>query len=85
VRSYRTLNLADVYAVISRYLGNPAPFDNYLRQCEEEAAALRREIEAKQPSGVAKDELLARAREKGLISSSRCSLIRTSTSTSWTG
>ena len=30
VRSYRTLHLADVYAVISRYLANPAPFEDYL-------------------------------------------------------
>ena len=30
VRSYRTLHLADVYAVISRYLANPAPFEAYL-------------------------------------------------------
>ena len=27
VRSYRTLRLADVYAVISRYLANPASYD----------------------------------------------------------
>ena len=27
IRSYRTLQLADVYAVISRYLANPGPFD----------------------------------------------------------
>ena len=31
VRSFRTLHLADVYAVISRYLANPTPFDDYLR------------------------------------------------------
>jgi uncharacterized protein (DUF433 family) len=35
VRSYRTLRLADVYAVISRYLANPAPFDEYLRGAPE--------------------------------------------------
>jgi uncharacterized protein (DUF433 family) len=52
VRSYRTLRLADVYAIISRYLANPAPFDHYLRQCDDEAASLRREIEAAQPTGV---------------------------------
>ncbi len=67
VRSYRTLRLADVYPIISRYLANPAPFDHYIRQCDEEAAALRREIEATQPGGVPKDELLARAKAKGLI------------------
>jgi uncharacterized protein (DUF433 family) len=67
-RSYRTLHLADVYAVISRYLANPAPFDDYLRQCDEQAEAVRREIETSQPPGVSKEELLARARAKGLVS-----------------
>jgi hypothetical protein len=67
IRSYRTLQLADVYAVISRYLANPGPFDEYLRQCDEQAEAVRREIEALQPPGPMKEELLARARAKGLI------------------
>lgn len=67
VRSYRTLQLADVYAVISRYLANPAPFDEYLRQCAEEAEAVRRNLEAAGMSGgVRKEELLARAQAKGL-------------------
>ena len=68
VRSYPTLDLADVYAVISRYLANPDPFDHYLRQCDEDAATLRREIEEAQPAGVTKEELIARARAKGLTS-----------------
>jgi uncharacterized protein (DUF433 family) len=67
VRSYRTLNLADVYAVISRYLANPEPFEDYLRQCDEQGEAVRREIEASQSPGVSKDALLSRARAKGLI------------------
>ena len=67
VRSYRTLDLADVYAVISRYLVHPAPFDEYLRQCDAHAEAVRREIEQGQPPGPTKDELLARARQQGLI------------------
>jgi uncharacterized protein (DUF433 family) len=67
VRSYRTLQLADVYAVISRYLANPSPFDEYLRQSDEEAEAVRRKIDASQPPGPTKEELLARARAKGLI------------------
>ncbi len=29
VQSYDTLNLADVYAVVSRYLADPAPFETY--------------------------------------------------------
>jgi uncharacterized protein (DUF433 family) len=67
VRSYRTLQLADVYAVISHYLANPAPFEEYLRQGDEKAAAVRLEIEVSQRPGPTKDELLARARAKGLI------------------
>jgi uncharacterized protein (DUF433 family) len=67
VRCYRTLRLADVYAVITRYLENPAPFDEYLRRCDEHADAVRSEIEASQRSGPTKEELLARARAKGLL------------------
>jgi len=67
VRSYPTLDLADVYAVISRYLANPAPFDEYLRQGDEQAQAVRRALEAAQRSGPSKEELFARARAKGLI------------------
>jgi hypothetical protein len=68
VRSYRTLRLADVYAVITRYVADPAPFDDYLRQCDEQAAAIRRKIEASPRPGPSKEELLERARAKGLIS-----------------
>jgi uncharacterized protein (DUF433 family) len=68
VRSFRSLRLADVYAVISRYLANPAPFDEYLRRYEEEAEAVRRKLEAAGMTGrVSSDELLARARAKGLV------------------
>jgi len=83
VRSYGALHLVDVYAVIGRYLANPTPFDEYLRQCDEQAEVVRREIEASQPRGVSKEELLARARAKGLIPSSRFWSIRTSTRTLW--
>ena len=68
VRSYRSLRLADVYAVITRYLANPTPFDEYLRRCDEEAEAVRRKLEAAgMTNRVTKEELLARARAKGLI------------------
>ena len=68
VRSYRTLRLADVYTVIGRYLANPAPFDEYLRRCDEEAEAVQRKLEGAGMTGrVSKEELLARARAKGLI------------------
>jgi hypothetical protein len=48
VQSYDTLRLADVYAVISYYLANPGPIDEYLRQREDAADATRRKIEAAQ-------------------------------------
>jgi len=67
VRSYPALRLADVYAVIGRYLANPAPFDDYLRLCDEQTESVRREIEAAQGPGVSKEELIARARAKGLL------------------
>ena len=68
VRSFRTLQLPDVYTVISRYLANPVPFEDYLRQCDEQASIVRREVEAAQPPGISKEELLGRARAKGLLS-----------------
>ncbi len=67
VRSYRNLELRDVYAVISRYLTNPAPFDEYLRQCDEQSEAVRRDIEASQSPATGREDLLARAEAKGLI------------------
>jgi hypothetical protein len=66
VRSYPSLRLVDVYAVISRYLADPVPFDAHLRQCDEQAEATRRQIEAAQRSGPSRQDLLARAKEKGL-------------------
>ncbi len=67
VRSYPTLRLADVYAVISRYLADPTPFDEYLRRSDEEADEVRREMDAAgMTGGVSKQELLKRARAKGL-------------------
>jgi hypothetical protein len=65
VRSYRTLELPAVYAVISRYLADPALFDAYLRRCDEEAEAVRRHLEVAGMTGrVSKDELLSRALTK---------------------
>ena len=62
VRSYRTLHLADIYAVIGRYLANPVPFDAYLRLCDVQADAVRREIEVAEGPKIGKEELMARAR-----------------------
>ena len=65
VQSYDTLKLADVYAVITRYLADPAPFEDYLHKCDEAAAATRRKIEEHQgPQGNLREILLAR-REVG--------------------
>ena len=64
-QSYDTLRLADVYAVISRYLAAPAPFEEYLRQCDESAAEVRRKVEERQgPQGNLRAVLLARAKAK---------------------
>src|SRR5437773_1493883 len=49
VDAYDALALPDVYAVLSYYLRNPQPIDEYLRRREEEARALRCQIEATQP------------------------------------
>jgi hypothetical protein len=68
VMSYDTLNLADVYAVVSRYLADPAPFEDYLRRCDEAAEETRRKIEAIQgPQSNLRETLMARARAKGLL------------------
>src|SRR5437660_1432783 len=68
VQSYDTLSLPDVYAVVSFYLANPAPFEEYLRQCDEAAAEVRSRIEASQPRREDLRELLmARAKAKGLL------------------
>jgi uncharacterized protein (DUF433 family) len=49
VQSYDTLALADVYAVLSWYLRHKVEVEDYLRKRAEEAEAIRRTIEAKQP------------------------------------
>ena len=46
---FPTLNLADIYAVITYYLNNQDEVNAYLHEQHEEAEQLRREIEAKQP------------------------------------
>src|SRR5271166_802461 len=66
IEMYDTLDLADVFAVIAYYLAHRDEVDEYLRQCDEKAEALRRKIEASQRPGPTKEELLARARAKGL-------------------
>ncbi len=63
---YPALELGDVFAVIAYYLAHRAEVDEYLRECDQQAEAVRRKIEASQPPGPTKEELLARARARGL-------------------
>src|SRR5947199_10036210 len=50
VQSYDTLILADVYAVVSRYLAAPGPFEEYLRSRAEAGEETRQKIESRQGS-----------------------------------
>ncbi len=66
VQSYDTLNLADVYAVVSYYLANPQPIDEYLRQRDKAAEEIRCKIEVSQPPREnLREVLMARARPRG--------------------
>lgn len=67
IQSYDTLSLPDVYAVVSYYLANPFPIDDYLGACDRKAAAMLEKLEAAGMIGGGKEELLARARKKGLL------------------
>ena len=61
-----SLPLPDVSAVVSYYLANPAPIDENLSVCDEQAEATRQKLEvASLISGVGKEELPARARNQG--------------------
>jgi uncharacterized protein (DUF433 family) len=65
VRSWSTLSLRDVYAVLTYYLDHRDEVQEYMRQTEQDAAALRKEIEAALPRrGPGKEELVARLRKR---------------------
>ena len=49
VQSYDTLQLDDVYAVLTWYLRNKAAVEEYLRTRAEAAETIQKTIEAKQP------------------------------------
>lgn len=66
VRMYDSLSLGDVFAVLAYYLAHPTDIDDYLCRCDAETEAIRHRIEGAQPPGPTKEELLARARVKGL-------------------
>jgi uncharacterized protein (DUF433 family) len=66
VDAYDALSLPDVYAVLTYYLRNPGPIDAYLRRRDEEAEAVRRQIEVAQPPRPnLRAMLLARLRAEG--------------------
>src|SRR5262245_51125764 len=65
VQSFDTLNLADVYAVVSRYLAAPEPFEEYLRLREDVATETRHKIEESQgQQGNLRQILMARAKAR---------------------
>jgi uncharacterized protein (DUF433 family) len=65
VQSYDTLNLADVYAVVTWYLQHKANVDDYLCKRAQEAEAIRRTIEAEQPDRAElRTRLMARRAQK---------------------
>jgi uncharacterized protein (DUF433 family) len=62
VYKYPSLNLADVYAVISHYLRHRQEVDTYLAQQRQEIEDVRQKVEERfSPSGV-RERLLARRR-----------------------
>ncbi len=62
VEDYDSLELSEVYAVISYYLQNREEVENYLTQRKVEREKLRREIESRSnPQGI-REKLLARHR-----------------------
>lgn len=60
VEGFPTLELADVYAVLSYYVRRRADVDAYLREQERDAAAIRARIETRSPQGDVRARLLAR-------------------------
>jgi uncharacterized protein (DUF433 family) len=63
VQSYDTLDLRDVYTIVSYYLTNPGPIDAYMRKSDQAAEATRRKIEQAQgPRGSLRQILQARAK-----------------------
>jgi len=60
---YPSLNLADIYAVITYYLRHRQEVETYLAQQRQEANSIRQEVEERfSPSGV-RERLLARRKQ----------------------
>jgi uncharacterized protein (DUF433 family) len=61
-QQYTTLNLADIYAVISYYLQNQAEVSEYLERRKMQRAEVKKEVESQfDPQGI-RDRLLDRKR-----------------------
>jgi len=58
VEAYDSLRLADVYALIAYYLDHTQQVEQYLREEDEQAEELRREMEASQPPRTVTREVL---------------------------
>jgi len=68
VYQYPSLDLADVYAVLSYYLQRRHDVEAYLRQREQQATKVRRQNESRfDPHGI-RDRLLARRTRKRVMS-----------------
>ncbi len=62
VADYSTLDLSDVYAVITYYLQNQTEVEDYLQQRQAQRDEVRREMEARFPQAGLRERLLARRR-----------------------
>jgi uncharacterized protein (DUF433 family) len=60
VHAFRSLDLGDVYAVITYRLRHRAEVDAYLARQEDRATKIQQEIEKLYPSGGLRERLLAR-------------------------
>jgi uncharacterized protein (DUF433 family) len=69
LRAFNTLNPADLYAVLAWALRHPEDVDAYLKRRDEEAAALRRQLEeagvtpSREESAKVQENLMARWKE----------------------
>jgi uncharacterized protein (DUF433 family) len=64
VYQYPSLQLADVYAVISYYLSNRAEVENYLEERQKRAEMIRQKIESNFDSQGIRERLLKRRAKK---------------------
>ncbi len=64
-QQYTSLDLADIYGLISYYLRHRAEIDLYLEKREREGEELRRQVEARfDPQGIRERLLARRAQQK---------------------